>query len=152
MDELAAGWAAGQPVVDVREPWEYAQGHVPGALPIPLKLLAEHLVDIPDGDTVYVICASGNRSLRSAQILRSLGRNAVSAIGWNDAMDGSEPAHPDLTTRRRPPLPGVRATPTESTIVDHNKERRTNEEERTDLGCRIRRPGTSRPTLRHPRR
>ena len=54
VDEFAAGWAAGQPVVDVREPWEYAQGHVPGALPIPLKLLAEHLVDIPDGDTVYV--------------------------------------------------------------------------------------------------
>ena len=80
-EELAAGWAAGQPVVDVREPWEYAQGQFPGALPIPLKLLAEHLVDIPDGDTVYVICASGNRSLRGAQIPRSLGRNAVSARG-----------------------------------------------------------------------
>ena len=81
VDEFAAGWAAGQPVVDVREPWEYAQGHVPGALPIPLKLLAEHLVDIPDGDTVYVICALGNRSLCGAQILTSLGRNAVSARG-----------------------------------------------------------------------
>ena len=78
---LAAGWAAGRAVVDVREPWEYAQGQFPGALPIPLKLLAEHLVDIPDGDTVYVICASGNRSLRGEQILRSLRRNAVSARG-----------------------------------------------------------------------
>ncbi len=72
---------AGRPVVVVREPWEYAQGQFPGALPIPLKLLAEHLVDIPDGDTVYVICASGNRSLRGARILRSLRRNALSARG-----------------------------------------------------------------------
>ncbi|CAA0123220.1 Sulfurtransferase [Mycolicibacterium vanbaalenii] len=72
---------AGRPVVVVREPWECAQGQFPGALPIPLKLLAEHLVDIPDGDTVYVICASGNRSLRGARILRSLRRNAVLARG-----------------------------------------------------------------------
>lgn len=81
VEEFAAGWAAGKPVVDVREPWEYAQGHVPGALLMPLKQLQEHIADLPDGDTVYVICASGNRSLRGAQILRSVGRKAFSVAG-----------------------------------------------------------------------
>lgn len=81
IEEFAAGWAKGRLVIDVREPWEYKQGHVPGALLIPLAKLPQRIADIPDNVTVYVICASGNRSLRAAQLLTSSGKTAVSVAG-----------------------------------------------------------------------
>lgn len=79
--EFAEGWAAALPVVDVRERWEYAQGHVPGALLMPLGNLAAHVGEIPTGDPVYVICASGNRSREGARIVEAAGRSAVSVVG-----------------------------------------------------------------------
>ena len=79
--EFAAHWVDGVPVVDVRERWEYAQGHVPGALLMPLGNLAAHIGEIPAGDVVYVICASGNRSLQGARIVEAAGRSAVSVAG-----------------------------------------------------------------------
>jgi glyoxylase-like metal-dependent hydrolase (beta-lactamase superfamily II)/rhodanese-related sulfurtransferase len=56
-------------VVDVREPWEYAQGHVPGALLIPLGQLASRLEDLDTERAVALICATGNRSQSAAALL-----------------------------------------------------------------------------------
>ncbi|AOW94050.1 sulfurtransferase [Rhodococcus sp. WMMA185] len=81
LDQFAENWADGVPIIDVREPWEYATGHVPGAVLIPLGQLDSRTADISDGDVVYVICASGNRSVQGARIVEAAGRTAVSVAG-----------------------------------------------------------------------
>lgn len=84
--EFMATWDRRATVIDVREPDEYARGHVPGAALIPLGELTRRLPEVPKSDTVYVICASGNRSNQGAQTLSSFGVNAISVAegttGW----------------------------------------------------------------------
>jgi rhodanese-related sulfurtransferase len=64
-------------VVDVREPWEYRQGHVPGAKLIPLGQLASRLNELDPAHPVAVICASGNRSQSAAALLGQKGFKTV---------------------------------------------------------------------------
>ena len=75
----APAWldAHGAVVLDVREPWEYAAGHIPGALSVPQADLALRLPEIPREREVLVVCASGGRSLRSAQFLKRVGYERV---------------------------------------------------------------------------
>ncbi len=100
IDAFAAGRAAGVPVVDVRQPEEYEAFHVPGAKLIPLADVVARLGEIPTEGPVYVICQSGQRSLRAAEFYRSRGVEAYSVAGgtkaWMEA--GREGA--------RGPLPG----------------------------------------------
>ncbi|GAB79135.1 Rhodanese-related sulfurtransferase [Austwickia chelonae] len=81
IDDLARAHSEGATVVDVREPNEYAGGHVPGAMTAPLSRLAGHLSEIPSGGVVYVICASGNRSKAATTLLTNAGHDAVSVQG-----------------------------------------------------------------------
>lgn len=60
-------------LLDVREPWEVAQGRVPGAVPIPLGQVAARKAEIPREGAVWIICRSGNRSGQAAQQLAELG-------------------------------------------------------------------------------
>lgn len=64
-------------VVDVREPWEYRQGHVPGAVLIPLGQLASRVNELDPGTPVAVICASGNRSQSAAALLGQKGFKTI---------------------------------------------------------------------------
>jgi glyoxylase-like metal-dependent hydrolase (beta-lactamase superfamily II)/rhodanese-related sulfurtransferase len=64
-------------VIDVREPEEYARGHVPGAINLAQAELASHLDDIPSDRTLFLICRTGQRSRRSAQFLQQLGISQV---------------------------------------------------------------------------
>ncbi|MFQ5847333.1 MAG: rhodanese-like domain-containing protein [Candidatus Methylomirabilales bacterium] len=59
-------------VLDVREPQEYAHGHVPGAVNIPQADLASRLDEVPRDWPVMIICQSGMRSLRAAQYLTQM--------------------------------------------------------------------------------
>jgi rhodanese-related sulfurtransferase len=59
-------------MVDVREPEEYEQGHVPGAMNLPQAELATRLDELPHGRPLAMICRSGARSLRAAQFLRQV--------------------------------------------------------------------------------
>ena len=59
-------------VIDVREPMEYASGHIAGSLNIPLARL--HQADLPQGPLVLV-CQSGNRSAKGVQTLLQRGVN-----------------------------------------------------------------------------
>ncbi len=77
-------------VVDVREPWEYAQGHVPGALLIPLGQLPYKLDQLDSSKPVAASCASGNRSQSAAALLGQKGFakvfNVVNGMyGWEMA-------------------------------------------------------------------
>lgn len=60
-------------LLDVRQPVEYEQGHLPGALLIPLSDLQGSLGHIDQDKTVIVYCRSGNRSLSATNLLRSAG-------------------------------------------------------------------------------
>lgn len=64
-------------VVDVREPWEYRQGHVPGAVLIPLGQLSSRLNELDPERPVAVICASGSRSQSAAALLGQKGFKAI---------------------------------------------------------------------------
>ena len=78
---FAAAQSGGAVVIDVREPEEYVSGHVPGARLMPLGRLARHVAEMPPGQRVYVICASGNRSKVAADLLARAGIEAVSVAG-----------------------------------------------------------------------
>lgn len=78
---FTAAHADGAVVVDVREQYEYTAGHVPGARLIPLNQLPHHAGELRHADPVYVICATGNRSLAGARFLSRLGIRAFSVAG-----------------------------------------------------------------------
>ncbi|MER6590771.1 rhodanese-like domain-containing protein [Micromonospora purpureochromogenes] len=79
--DFAAAHAEGAAVVDVREPFEYVEAHVPGARSVPLAQLPTAVGDLPRNRPVYVICASGSRSLGAAQFLARAGVDARSVTG-----------------------------------------------------------------------
>ena len=81
LDAFAVAHAGGAVVIDVREPYEYASGHVPGARLIPLASLPAHTAGLPGDQPVYIICATGNRSLTAARFLASRGVDARSVAG-----------------------------------------------------------------------
>ncbi|WP_233624545.1 rhodanese-like domain-containing protein [Actinoplanes sp. ATCC 53533] len=75
----------GAVVIDVREPAEYAAGHVDGAVLIPVGDVVARAGELPRGVPVYVICASGNRSLAAADYLVRVGIDARSVAGGTAA-------------------------------------------------------------------
>lgn len=86
--EFVAAHAQGRTVVDVREPMEYRAGHVPGAILMPMRQVAERAGELPKDQPVFVICASGNRSQSLAQVLRRAGVEAYSVAGGTAAWAG----------------------------------------------------------------
>lgn len=97
--EAARRHAAGTVVIDVREPDEYVEGHVPGAPLIPLGEVMERVDEFPATDEVLIICKMGGRSMKAAQFLRGQGIDAVNIAGgtmaWIDeghrVVTGDEP-------------------------------------------------------------
>jgi rhodanese-related sulfurtransferase len=85
LEAFAAAWADGALTVDVREADEYAAGHVPGALPMPLRSVPARCGELPADRPVYVICASGNRSRTAADWMNSVGVDAYSVAGGTSA-------------------------------------------------------------------
>ena len=68
-------------LLDVREPDEWDAGHAPNAQHIPMGELAERLAELPQDDTVYVVCRGGGRSERATQYLNQNGWDAVNVAG-----------------------------------------------------------------------
>lgn len=79
--QLAEARAAGAFVLDVRQPDEYEQAHVPGAVLIPLAEVPDRVAEVPATGPVYVICRSGARSQRAAEHLRALHLDARNISG-----------------------------------------------------------------------
>jgi hydroxyacylglutathione hydrolase len=67
-------------VLDVREPAEYAHGHVPGAVNLPQADLASRLEEVPRDRPIYVICQAGYRALRAARFLEQMGYTQVANV------------------------------------------------------------------------
>lgn len=81
IDDLADAISHGAYVLDVREQEEYDEVHVPGVALIPLGQLEDRINEVEDGSRVFVICRSGARSLKGADILEANGIDAVSVAG-----------------------------------------------------------------------
>lgn len=76
-------------LVDVRETKEYGEGHVPGAINIPIRTLADNLDKIPADKPVVIYCASGHRAGMATTSLQLLGYKNVKAgptlKAWSEA-------------------------------------------------------------------
>lgn len=77
-------------ILDVREDWEYAEGHIPGATLIPLGQIPNRLSEIPKDAQVVTVCRSGNRSNQAAEFLRQQGYENIhnmtgGMIAWGQA-------------------------------------------------------------------
>lgn len=82
--ELADG--GGLRLLDVRAPGEYANGHVEGALHIPLGELDARLSEVPDEGRLAVVCKGGYRSTVAAALLAARGLRApINVRGGMDA-------------------------------------------------------------------
>jgi rhodanese-related sulfurtransferase len=77
-------------LLDVREPEEYAHGHVPGAVSLPQAELATRLDEVPRDRPIIAICQTGVRSVRAAQFLKQQGYGDVRSLdGGTEAWLGS---------------------------------------------------------------
>src|SRR5205807_76581 len=79
LDELRAR-PSGAAIVDVREPEEFANGHIPGAVNLPQAELATRLNEVPRDRPIFLICQGGFRSLRAAQFLSQCGISDVASV------------------------------------------------------------------------
>ncbi|MDI3298616.1 MAG: HesA/MoeB/ThiF family protein [Bacillota bacterium] len=63
----------GAQLVDVREPWEFAEMRIPGARSIPLEELPARAGELEPGRPLIAVCFSGPRSARAVRLLRDRG-------------------------------------------------------------------------------
>jgi hydroxyacylglutathione hydrolase len=101
--DAAPAWLAGEDatVIDVREPDEFENAHLPGAVSIPQCDLASRLDELDPEGKYLVVCAGGVRSLRAAQYLASRGFAGVASMaggtdGWAAAGNPVEGARTEL--------------------------------------------------------
>lgn len=77
-------------LVDVRTPGEFAGGHVPGAVNIPLDQLDARLSEFgPTDRDLYLVCQSGNRSGSAARALAAQGYQPINVAGGTSAWAGA---------------------------------------------------------------
>ena len=77
-------------LIDVRTPAEYAEGHIPGSVNMPLTTLENDVYDAAlDYDTpLFCYCLTGNRSIQAATALREIGYECAVSIGGIDHYKG----------------------------------------------------------------
>ena len=79
----------GAVLLDVRTPEEYAGGHIPGSISIPLAALPARYSELGALDTpLFVHCLSGGRSGQAVSFLKSAGFTNVKNIGGINAYKG----------------------------------------------------------------
>lgn len=77
-------------LIDVREAGEFATGHIPGAVNVPLSGFSPRNIPDPEGRTVVLQCAGGRRSGQAldqcAQAQSAIDTHLAGGIGaWKDA-------------------------------------------------------------------
>ena len=85
-------------IIDVREPYEWQIGHIPGARLVPLDRIAEEIPRLDKRRETILYCKVGARSMRAAQQLASAGvtdvRNLAGGIlRWIDDVDPTMPRY-----------------------------------------------------------
>jgi rhodanese-related sulfurtransferase len=89
VDQVPTPLPDGLTVLDVREPAEWEQAHVPGSVHIPLGELPTRRGELPGDTQLLVVCAVGARSARAVHYLLQHGHDAVNLEGglmeWHGA-------------------------------------------------------------------
>ena len=74
-------------VIDVRKPNEFAEGHIPGAINIPLSDMVNpgSMAQIKEEDNLYIHCSAGYRSVIASSLLKRQGIHNLRNVlyGWN---------------------------------------------------------------------
>jgi adenylyltransferase/sulfurtransferase len=98
--EVAAWLQSDNPpfILDVREPNEWAIGHLPGAVRISINELPARLNELDPSREIVAYCRSGVRSGRAVELLRSAGFRKVKnmtggILRWSDEVDPSIPKY-----------------------------------------------------------
>lgn len=79
----------GAVLLDVRNPDEYAAGHIPGSVNLPLPRIGEAQERFPDKSApLFVYCLSGGRSSSAVGALREMGYTNLTNIGGIRAWRG----------------------------------------------------------------
>ena len=69
-------------MIDVRTAGEYAGGHIPGAVNVPLQQIGAIASEVPDKSTpLFVYCMSGARSQQAVGALKQMGYTDARNIG-----------------------------------------------------------------------
>lgn len=91
-DEVKRGLADGSiHLIDVREPHEFAAGHIPGAISHPLSSFDP--ASLPTDKRIVFSCAAGVRSLRAIEFAQAVGRDVREHYkgGFKDWVAAGEP-------------------------------------------------------------
>ncbi len=67
-------------ILDVRNPDEFTEGHISGALNIPLPELESRVSELKDFETVYIHCKRGGRAKSAFETLQNLGLTNVVCV------------------------------------------------------------------------
>ncbi len=79
-------------IIDVREPWEYAEGHVPGSVLKPLGNIRSWANEFNKKDEILLICRTASRSSMAYQYLQAMGFTNVKNVSggiitWRGAVE-----------------------------------------------------------------
>src|SRR5699024_12481902 len=88
----------GQFLLDVREEFEYEQGHLQESRLIPLQQLGDRLDELPKNRMIYIHCQSGKRSAQAVKVLRDKGFQATN-------LEAGFHAYAGTLTNKEFPLP-----------------------------------------------
>jgi rhodanese-related sulfurtransferase len=76
-------------IIDVREPYEFRQGHIPGAIMLPLGRLQSKLKGLDPGKSYVMVCLSGSRSRQACSLMTQSGIENISNLaGGMGSWDG----------------------------------------------------------------
>ena len=90
IDEVEAKMNEGFIVLDVREPNEFAEGHIPAAQNKPLSVLQQNdFSELSKEEQYIIICRSGNRSQTASEILANAGYEVVNVSAGMSSWTGA---------------------------------------------------------------
>jgi rhodanese-related sulfurtransferase len=76
-------------ILDVREPSEFKDGRIPGAVNIPIRDLPKRIGEIPKGKPIIIYCGTGHRGAMGLVFLRGQGYNVKNILGGFKAWTGA---------------------------------------------------------------
>ena len=86
LHELQQGLAPGCRIIDIRTPFEFANGHFKGAVNIPYEVLMMYPESyLKKGETYYLLCAHGSLSHRASRVLQAYGYRVANVKHGYDA-------------------------------------------------------------------
>jgi len=94
LSKIAENLPAGEVILDVRTPEEYAEGHIKGSINIPHDEVSDHLEKIKSYKKVYMHCRSGQRVKVAMAAFNAAGLGNVVCISNSGMLEWFESGYP----------------------------------------------------------